>query len=128
MPQCCSVLQCVAVCCSVFQCVAVCCTSALPPLARMIIYFAFRILTCPLPPLQNLACGACCLISHGLACGAFRFIKNLQKYAAYFLKKTSIFFSQKIFFSIVVGCIRFPAAYSVYQIIGGENDSKSNIE
>jgi len=62
---------------------------------------------------KNQACGAFCLIS--LALGAFCFIENLACGAC---------FSLKIFFLIILGCSWFEMSYSVYQSIGGENDSR----
>jgi len=37
-------------------------------------------------------------------------------------------FSQKIFFSIMLQCMESQNSYSIYQFIGGENDSNSNTE
>jgi len=60
------------------------------------------------------ACGAFGLIS--LACGAFCFVENLP--AAHY---------KKIFLNLSVMHF-FQVSYSVYQFIGGENDSNSNTQ
>jgi len=57
----------------------------------------------PSGPSQNIWLSRICLIKH-LACGTM--------------------FSQKFFFLINLGCIRFEISYSVYQFIDGVNDSR----
>ena len=66
---------------------------------------------------KNLACGAFCLIS--LACSAVYFIKNLA---------CGAFFSWKIHFLIIWGCISFQVFYSVYQFTSSKNDLNTNTE
>jgi len=66
---------------------------------------------------KNPACDEFCVIS--LACSDFNFIKNLA---------CGAFFSLKILFLIIQGCILFQVFYLVYQFISSENDLNSSAE